>query len=88
MHLATQRDARQTTFPQVKLSHLRSLPAPPHNVVKAANLGQWVLGVNGQPLERAQRGQLDAMVFDWYGVSADEAAAVERFYRERCGGIS
>src|SRR5690606_1935516 len=29
LHLSRQRDARQAAFPQVKLSHLRSLPCPP-----------------------------------------------------------
>ncbi len=28
-HLSTQRDGRQAVFPQVKVSHLRNLPAPP-----------------------------------------------------------
>jgi hypothetical protein len=88
LHLATQRDARQTTFPQVKLVHLRSLPAPPASVVRAAKFGQWVMRVSGRPLEAEQRRELDAMVFDWYGVSADEAAAVEGFYLERTTGKS
>jgi hypothetical protein len=88
LHLATQRDARQTTFPQVKLVHLRSLPAPPPSVVRAAKFGQWVSRVSGRPLEAEQRRELDAMVFDWYGVSADEATAVEGFYLERTSGKS
>lgn len=88
LHLASQRDARQKTFPQVKLSHLRALPAPPPSVTKAAKVGQFVRGLHGKTLERADRTRLDAMVFEWYGVSADEATGVERFYVERGGVVS
>ena len=88
MHLASQRDARQKTFPQVKLSHLRSLPAPLPSAAKSAKLGQLVRGLSGEKLGAEDRLRLDAMVFDWYGVSADEARAVERFYAERTGPVS
>jgi SAM-dependent methyltransferase len=88
LHLAKVRDARQKTFPQVKVSHLRSLPAPPLHEEKAKMLGRWVQQTSGQPLTTEQRTQLDRMVFDWYNVSADEAATVARFYLERSGKSS
>jgi hypothetical protein len=86
IHLASQRDARQKTFPQVKLAHLRSLPSPPTSTARAAKFAQLVRGFTGTKLEPAQRERLDAFVFDWYGVSAEDAVAVERFFVDRNRG--
>lgn len=86
LHLASQRDARQKTFPQVKVAHLRALPAPPPSSERAGRLAQWVLAHGSGPLLPPARVELDALVFDWYGVSADEADEVRRFFVERNGG--
>ncbi|HEY5958381.1 MAG TPA: N-6 DNA methylase, partial [Polyangiaceae bacterium] len=84
-HLAGQRDARQKTFPQVKLAHLRALPAPLPNAQRARELETLVGQLQGRVLELTQRQRLDALVYAWYGLDADAAAAVDRFYRERAG---
>ncbi|MGC4067098.1 MAG: TaqI-like C-terminal specificity domain-containing protein [Polyangiaceae bacterium] len=86
IHLASQRDARQKTFPQVKVAHLRSLPAPPPSSARAAKFAQLVRGFTGTPLDSERRQRLDAFVYDWYGVSAEEAEAVERFFVDRNRG--
>lgn len=36
LHLSRQRDGRQAVFPQVKVSHLRSLPAPPDDATRCS----------------------------------------------------
>ena len=42
VHLATQRDGRQAVFPQLKIAHLRALPAPPvgSDVAELSRLGK------------------------------------------------
>jgi hypothetical protein len=83
LHLAEQRDGRQKTFPQVKLLHLRSLPAPPRALEVETEFEKLVQSLSGSAPSREDCRRLDALVFDWYGVPADEAAAVERFFIER-----
>jgi methylase of polypeptide subunit release factors len=85
VHLAGQRDARQKTFPQVKLAHLRALPAPPLNAALAAKLESMVNGARDSALDATERERLDALVYAWYGLDGGAAETVQRFFRERAG---
>jgi hypothetical protein len=38
---------------------------------------------HGKKPEPDRRRELDALVYDWYGLSVDEAGVVERFFEER-----
>ena len=78
LHLASRRDARQGAFPQVKVSHLRSLPAPAageaRSVIAALSVQASRLG-----LTRELRRALDSNVFDMFGISEAEAIEIARF---------
>jgi hypothetical protein len=85
VHLAAQRDARQKTFPQVKLVHLRTLPSPLQNEQIAAELARLVTLITGRAPDQSERRQLNALVYDWYGISAEDALVVDRFFEDRTG---
>lgn len=82
LHLSRQRDARQATFPQVKLQHLRKLPRPPEDL----QLRRKIESISAQAqvssgLTLTQREELDGATFQLFGVSAAEAEEV-RLYLE------
>lgn len=81
LHIAARRDARQGAFPQVKVQHLRSLPAPPpgSDVQAIASLAARASDT-GLTLEL--RRALDAAVYGAFGVSPQEADEIARFVRE------
>jgi hypothetical protein len=54
-HLSSQRDGRQAVFPQLKVAHLRALPAPPEGASLAT------LSVLAKEAAAAQRARLDAV---------------------------
>jgi len=83
VHLAGQRDARQKTFPQVKVAHLRGLPAPALDQPRSSELERMVVGIHGRKLDPSERTELNALVYAWYGISGDETAEVERFFADR-----
>jgi SAM-dependent methyltransferase len=64
-HRATAADARQRTFPQVKVAHLQNLPLPPKWPVELAELGRQQRWAGY--LEARQR-RIDEMVARAYGV--------------------
>jgi SAM-dependent methyltransferase len=78
LHLAARRDARQGAFPQVKISHLRSLPAPPAGTAREriAALAREA-SLAGLTVELRQA--LDAAVFETFGVSEFEAEQIIAF---------
>lgn len=82
LHLAARRDARQGAFPQVKIAHLRSLPAPrrtPHcQQVAALSMEASRRGLNPE-LRRA----LDSAVFAEFAISAAEAEEISAFVKAR-----
>lgn len=83
IHLAARRDARQRTFPQVKVAHLRALPAPRPNRERGHELDALVRAIgNGSP-SAEQRERLDRLVYAWYELSTEDACSVDAFYRER-----
>lgn len=85
LHLSTQRDGRQAAFPQVKLSHLRALPAPP---APAPPIIQLVRRLTDQGLDRASRLELDRGVFALFSIDPDQAAEVVAFLRDRAPALS
>ena len=82
LHLAARRDARQGVFPQVKVAHLRSLPAPPATAEKGrvAALAQRATesGLTGE-----LRRELDAAVFELFGISPAERLEIAAFVSAR-----
>ncbi len=80
IHLSQQRDARQVTFPQVKLSHLRRLPRPPRSerlrpaVEAIANEAHQREG-----LDASQREVLDQAVFEMFGLSVEQRGQVKEY---------
>ena len=89
LHLAARRDARQAVFPQVKVGHLRRLPEPPAlapelGLVRAISreLSASARAGEGQA-PRELREQLDAAVFDLFGLLPQHRAAVLAFLATR-----
>jgi hypothetical protein len=84
LHLSRQRDARQATFPQVKVAHLRSLPTPPRD----NRLWDRVRTLSAQAtaaraLSPAARQQLDQAVFDLFGLSTAQSLEILEYLRSR-----
>jgi hypothetical protein len=83
LHLAQQRDARQAAFPQVKLSHLRSLPAPPEAAVTRSRLEKLTQTITKRgPADRLRR-ELDELVFELFDVARADREQVLGFLRDR-----
>jgi len=85
-HLATQRDARQKTFPQVKLAHLRALPAPSFDPESARRIEALVAPGSGRSELDVEREQLDRAVYAWYGFDAAQARQISGFFADACRG--
>lgn len=83
LHLALRRDARQAAFPQVKVSHLRALPRPPAAPRALAALAALTRHATDRGLDPSTRAELDAQVFELFGLSASERAAVAAFVLAR-----
>jgi len=84
LHLSLQRDARQAAFPQVKIRHLRALPAPPDDGAARARVQQIAAAATrGGGLTRAAREALDRAVFDLFALPTDGRAEVLAFLRDR-----
>jgi hypothetical protein len=75
-HFVRHRDARQG-MPQLKIGHLRALPAVPPGAHSAlANLGR-ALGQRNSGISASERTELDAIVFDALQLSQEERSLVE-----------
>jgi hypothetical protein len=81
LHLAGQRDARQGAFPQVKVMHLRSLPAPPHasSHERIALVAQRACQAG---LSSGLRLALDEAVYAAFQISPQEAVEIGHFVRD------
>lgn len=85
-HLASQRDARQRTFPQLKVAHLRALPAPLREGTPAIRLAALALDVSKRGgVTAGDREALDELACELYGVRPDEAREVRSFFEQRTG---
>jgi N-6 DNA Methylase/TaqI-like C-terminal specificity domain len=80
LHLAGRRDARQGAFPQVKISHLRALPAPPASADRA-RISQLSRRASQAGLDAALRQALDAAVYAAFDISAAERDEIASFVR-------
>jgi hypothetical protein len=78
LHLAGRRDARQGAFPQVKIAHLRSLPAPPVSVHRS-RIVELSLEATRTGLTTELRVALDAAVFAAFGISEEESQEIDSF---------
>lgn len=81
LHKSRQRDARQAAFPQVKIAHLRCLPAPPE---QARGLWGAVRASSKRASERgacdaALRDELDRAVGEVFGLTAGEQTEIARY---------
>ncbi len=74
LHLALRRDARQATFPQVKIAHLRALPRPPQDSRGFQLIAELTAELTRQGVESGLVARLDAAVFSLFSV---ESSAVE-----------
>jgi len=83
LHLAARRDARQTTFPQVKIAHLRALPAPARRSPACATIARLADEATRAGLTTELRRALDEAVFAEFGLDAAEAAEVTAFVHAR-----
>ncbi len=87
LHVSRRRDARQSVFPQVKIGHLRSLPAPPKAMQKRQAvrvLSQQATAEQG--LSESLRHRLDVAVFDLFGLTQDDQSAVIAYLTEAVPG--
>lgn len=82
LHLAARRDARQGAFPQVKVAHLRALPAPPACSSGRARVAELSLEASLAGLNVELRRELDAVVFDLFEIEAPDRIELRKFVRE------
>lgn len=85
IHVANQRDGRQAIFPQVKISHLRRLPAPPVDFQLKDRIEGIVQRLNAMTVSVSLLERLDDAVFDLFKLSLPERTAVRRFFEDRTG---
>jgi len=80
LHLAGRRDARQGAFPQVKIAHLRSLPAPP-GPADRTRIAALSSQAHTQGLDAELRHALDDAVYQAFDITAAERAEIATFVR-------
>jgi hypothetical protein len=83
LHLALRRDARQATFPQVKIAHLRALPHPPQNPRGWQLIAQLTAELTRSGVESSLIGRLDAAVFSLFSLEAAAVAEIVAFLAAR-----
>jgi SAM-dependent methyltransferase len=81
LHLASRRDARQGAFPQVKVAHLRALPAPPLGGAGRERVIALATKATDAGLDAELRRELDAAVFDLFEVDPTHRAELVDFAR-------
>lgn len=82
-HLSARRDARQNTFPQVKVGHLRSLPLPPADERARIAVRKLSARATQEGLTAELCAELNQAVAHLYGFSSAEQQEVESFLRAR-----
>lgn len=99
LHVAAQRDARQATFPQVKVSHLRRLPAPPRDAellealrvetqrleaVRSPEESSSAEPIRAESTEPSRAGaRLDEIVARLFGLGDADVRAIDEYLAER-----
>jgi hypothetical protein len=77
LHYMRHRDARQG-MPQIKIAHLRALPAPPRGAPALAELARlgFMLGTRNSGISADEQGHIDALVAEVLGLSAAARAII------------
>ncbi len=83
LHLAGRRDARQATFPQMKVRHLRCLPRPNASPDQLHGLVSATHELTTRGVEPGGRRALDALVFELFEIAVADREAVMNFLGER-----
>ena len=83
LHLALRRDARQATFPQVKIGHLRALPEPPSDPGRRAEVAEISATLTRTGFDRALAERLDTAVFGLFSLESSAADEVLQFLSSR-----
>jgi hypothetical protein len=85
-HYMRFRDARQPVLPQVKIGHLRSIPAPlgkpADRMAELAVFGRRLAECRVRPPAADDREELDRLVAELYDLCPEELAAVTRWHDE------
>jgi hypothetical protein len=76
-HYQRFRDARQPVLPQVKIGHLRAIPAPPDPARAVARLRPLGEALTARPGASPLHAELNHTVAELYGLSETEAARVD-----------
>ena len=79
LHYVRHRDARQG-MPQVKVAHLRAIPAPPSRelVARLAEIGER-LSKENRGIDEESRRRIDALVADAFDLTEEERARIARW---------
>ncbi len=83
LHLALRRDARQATFPQVKIAHLRALPRPPANPEGHEEIVQLTAQLTREGVHSEAALRLDAAVFSLFSLESSAAREILEFLAAR-----
>jgi hypothetical protein len=83
LHLALRRDARQATFPQVKIGHLRALPEPPSDAGRRAEVAEISATLTRSGYDRALADRLDAAVFGLFELESPAVGEIMEFLSAR-----
>jgi len=83
LHFTRYRDARQG-MPQMKIGHLRSIPAPPAPIEGELEAWGRRLGERNDGLREEERAQIDQLVMGGFALDEAERALIEAF---RVSGI-
>jgi hypothetical protein len=83
LHLALRRDARQATFPQVKIGHLRALPEPPGNPGQRAEVAEISALLTRSGFDRVLAERLDAAVFTLFALESSAVSEILAFLAAR-----
>jgi hypothetical protein len=83
LHVASQRDARQATFPQVKIAHLRALPSPPEDLAGRARIASLSDELTRCGLTPGLTERLDAAVFELFSMESSMSREIQDFLTAR-----
>jgi len=83
LHLALRRDARQATFPQVKIGHLRALPEPPRDADGCAKIAELSAELTRSGFDQTLAERLDAAVFALFALESSAVRAIQAFLSAR-----
>jgi len=83
LHLALRRDARQATFPQVKIAHLRALPEPPLGPEQRREIAELSAALTHGGFDQRLADRLDAAVFGLFALDPSVVSEIFGFLAVR-----